>query len=237
MARRRQEGEIAAFEPRAVLFDFDGVIVDSEPLHWRAFHEVLAGEGIELSEAEYLRELIGFDDLGAFRRVFELRGRRLDGGTLGRIAGTKAGVMRRILSSGEYSARPGVGELVRALGRRYPLAICSGALRGEIEEMLEGVGLRGWFAVITSAEDVAVGKPDPAGYLRTAELVGGFGPGECLVIEDAPAVIARAAGVGFWTLGVVGSYPAAALSEADAVVERLGVAEVGAAFGGIRFGE
>ena len=60
--------------PTTVLFDFDGVIVNSEPLHFQAFAEVLAAEQVELSEEEYYRELIGFDDKGAFRHLYEKRG-------------------------------------------------------------------------------------------------------------------------------------------------------------------
>ena len=64
--------------PAGVIFDFDGVLVNSEPLHYLAFHEVLAKESIELTEAEYYNEMIGFDDRGAFNHIFKLRGRALD---------------------------------------------------------------------------------------------------------------------------------------------------------------
>src|SRR2546421_10077334 len=71
--------------PRAVLFDFDGVIVNSEPLHFLAFHEILAAEKIELSEREYYQDMIGFDDRGAFQHIFAARGRELDPRTLLRV--------------------------------------------------------------------------------------------------------------------------------------------------------
>src|SRR5688500_2550049 len=64
--------------PAAVLFDFDGVIFNSEPLHFWSFHEVLRSEKIEISEAEYYQELIGFDDKGAFKHIFQKHGRELD---------------------------------------------------------------------------------------------------------------------------------------------------------------
>src|SRR2546423_8282166 len=153
--------------PAAVLFDFDGVIVNSEPLHLRAFQEVLAAEHIELTEAEYYREMIGFDDRGAFKHVFEKHQRPLDPKTFLRVMTRKSEVMMDLIHRRQFHALPGVEEFVRGLWRRYPLAICSGALREEIEAMLEGIALRDCFPTIASAEDATVGKPDPAGYLCT----------------------------------------------------------------------
>src|SRR5881394_3251251 len=155
--------------PHAVMFDFDGVIVNSEPLHFLAFHEVLHGEKIELSEAEYYRELIGFDDRGAFGRVFELHGRELDPKTFLRVMTRKSETMMELIARRKLEALPGAEEFVRALWRHCPLGICSGGLREEIEVMLEGVALRDCFSVITAAEDVEVGKPDPRGYVLTME--------------------------------------------------------------------
>src|SRR5947209_6222501 len=177
--------------PRAVLFDFDGVIVNSEPLHFRAFHEVLAEEHIELPEEEYYRELIGFDDKGAFRHIFEKHQRALDPKTFLRVLTRKSESMMELIHARKYHALPGVEEFVRALWRTHPLAICSGALREEIEAMLEGVNLRDCFRVIVAAEDVTVGKPDPMGYLLTAELLAQqlktpLAPADCLIVEDAP---------------------------------------------------
>jgi len=153
--------------PHAALFDFDGVIVNSEPLHYLAFHEVLRAEKIELTEQQYYGELIGFDDKGAFRRIFELNGRELDPKTFLRVMTRKSEVMMDLIRSRKFEALPGAEEFVRSLWRHCPLGIVSGALRDEIEMMLEGVALRDCFTVITSAEDVDVGKPDPRGYVQT----------------------------------------------------------------------
>src|SRR5436190_2876802 len=128
--------------PLAVLFDFDGVIVNSEPLHFFAFQDVLKAEHIELTEEQYYRDLIGFDDKGAFKDIFELNGRTLDPKTFLRVMTRKSEVMMQQIHSRKYSALPGVEEFVRGLWRRCPLGICSGGLREEVEIMLEGVGLR-----------------------------------------------------------------------------------------------
>ena len=212
--------------PRAVLFDFDGVIVNSEPLHFYAFHEVLKAEGVEITEDEYYRELIGFDDRGAFRKVFERRAKTLEPRTLLALMARKSGVMMDLIHQRKFSALPGVEEFVRGLWRTRPLAICSGALREEIEAMLEGLALRDCFSVIVSAEDVDVGKPDPRGYVLTVkQLIERFPskrslkPADCLIVEDAPTVIREVKRIGFPTRAVATSYPLERLAEADYVVQ------------------
>lgn len=212
--------------PKAVLFDFDGVIVNSEPLHFQACREVLAAEDVELDENEYYNELIGFDDRGSFKRVFALRDRELPPGTLLRLMAEKSRVMMDLIRRRTFSALPGVEELVRGLWRQRPLAICSGALREEIETMLEGVSLRDCFSVIVAAEDVTVGKPDPQGYLLAMKQISEkirkpLKPADCLVVEDAPTVIRSVKAVGFPVMGVASSYPAIRLSDADWIVESL----------------
>lgn len=219
--------------PRAVLFDFDGVIVNSEPLHFYAFSEVLKAEHVELSEDEYYRDLIGFDDRGAFRHVFAKRGRPLEPKVLLSLMTRKSAVMMDLIRRRQFHALPGVEEFVRTLWRRGPLAICSGALREEIETMLEGVALRDCFAAIVAAEDVEVGKPDPSGYLLAARLLSEklklakpLKPAACLVVEDAPTVIRSVKSVGFPTLAVATSYPEIKLTEATWIVRSLRPEEV-----------
>ncbi|HLL88956.1 MAG TPA: HAD family phosphatase [Tepidisphaeraceae bacterium] len=217
--------------PGAVLFDFDGVIVNSEPLHFYALNEVLKREGVELSEEQYYRELIGFDDRGAIRRAFELHGRTLDAPTLLRVTARKSRVAMDLIGQRKFGALPGVEPFVRGLWRHCPLAICSGALRDEIEAMLEGVNLRDCFRVIVAAEDVAVGKPDPSGYVLATKLLAEkanvpLKPADCLIVEDAAAVIRNVKALGYPTLAVATSAPADQLSDADHVVRTLAPAEV-----------
>jgi beta-phosphoglucomutase len=214
--------------PRAVLFDFDGVIVNSEPLHFRAFQDVLRHEHIELTETDYYSELIGFDDRNAFKHVFAKHDRLLPPGTLLRLMTKKTEGMMDLVRRDPPQALPGVEEFVRGLWRNYPLAVCSGAVREEIEAMLEGVTLRDCFGTIVAAEDVTRGKPDPEGYVLTARLVSEkmklkepLEPADCLIVEDAPAVIRSVKAVGFPVLAVATSYAAPALSDADWVCASL----------------
>lgn len=220
--------------PAAVLFDFDGVIVNSEPLHFQAFREVLAAEHIDLGEEEYYRELIGFDDKGAFRHLYQTRNLPLPPRTFLSLMARKSRAMMELIHRRQFSALPGVEQFVRTLWRKRPLAICSGALREEIEAMLEGISLRDCFTVIVAAEDVTVGKPDPQGYLMTTELLGEkirqkLRPQDCLIVEDAPTVIRSVRAVGFPVLAVATSYPLEKLSDANWAVRTLEPREVGRA--------
>lgn len=226
--------------PAAVIFDFDGVLVNSEPLHFQAFQEVAADEKIELTEHEYYSELIGFDDKGGFKHLFATRGRELDPKTFLRVMTRKSEVMRELISRRQYKALPGAEEFVRGLWRNYPLAICSGALREEIETMLEGIALRDCFGVIVAAEDVTVGKPDPMGYLMTVRQLGekvhkDLKPSDCLIVEDAPKVISSVREVGFPVLAVTNTHGADKLSDANWVVKSLDPGEVHKAIPELKF--
>ena len=217
--------------PAAVIFDFDGVLVNSEPLHFQAFRKVLASEHIQLTEDEYYNELIGFDDKGAFRHLYASRKLTLSPKTFLSLMAHKSTAMMELIHRKQFAALPGVEQFVRGLWRRHPLAICSGALREEIEAMLEGISLRDCFPVIVAAEDVTVGKPDPQGYLMAIKQLGekthrALKPADCLVVEDAPTVIRAVKAVGFPTLGVATSYPLEKLSDANWAVKTLDPADV-----------
>jgi HAD superfamily hydrolase (TIGR01509 family) len=154
----------------------------------------------------------------------------LDPKTLLRLMTRKSEVVMELIEDRKYHALPGVEEFVRGLWRHYPLGICSGALREEIEAMLQGVSLRDCFGVIVAAEDVVAGKPDPQGYLLCAKLISEkidapLRPADCLVVEDAPSVIKSVRQVGFPTLGVATSHPIDTLA-ADWAVKSLEPAEV-----------
>jgi beta-phosphoglucomutase len=151
----------------------------------------------------------------------------------------KSEKMMDFIHARKYQALPGVEEFIRALWWHYPLAICSGALREEIEAMLEGIALRDCFKVIVAAEDVTVGKPDPSGYLQCAaqlsvKMKRELKPADCLIVEDAPTVIKSVRAVGFPVLAVATSYPPEKLQEANYVVKDLKVATVGQMISGLK---
>ena len=217
--------------PDAVLFDFDGVLVHSEPLHYIAFKTIADREGLSLTEERYYNELLGYDDYGAFRRLAELNGKPIDRGTLLRLTSDKAIAAEALIHQKRFDPLPGVEEVVRGLWRNYPLAICSGALSNEIELILDGVRLRDCFRVIVSAEDVTVGKPDPESYLRGIEMLSRryhrrMNPKNCMVIEDAPRVLDRLKPLGFICVAVATHVAPERFTSADYILNSLDPAEV-----------
>jgi HAD superfamily hydrolase (TIGR01509 family) len=220
---------------RAVIFDFDGVLVNSEPLHFRALREALLGEGIAITADEYLVEYVAYDDRGSIRIALERHGRPVSPERVGALAAAKAEAFERLMA--EIPFYPGARELVRALAVEMPVAIASGARRGEIERILAAGGLREHFAAVIGADDVTRTKPDPepyqAAFERIAPLAPGLTPAEVVVFEDTIPGIAAARAAGMKVIGVAQTYPAGKLGLAHGVVptlEGLGVAEVRAIF-------
>jgi len=207
----------------SIVFDFDGIIVDTEPLHYKAFQEVLIPLGLGYSWDEYLRHYIGFDDRDAFREAFRIAGRVLDEDELHRLIGAKADAFQVTIASG-VEPYPGVVELIRSISGNLPLALCSGALPGDIQPILKQLGIDGAFDAIVTAADVDASKPDPASYILTVAKLRalfpeqGISAGNCLAIEDTPAGLASASGAGLKTLAVTNSYPEERLNGAGRVV-------------------
>lgn len=210
----------------AVIFDFDGIIVDTEPLHYKAFQEVLVPLGLGYSWEEYLGCYIGFDDRDAFREVFRAGGEPLADQELKRLIDEKAQAFQRIISAG-VEPYPGVVELVRSIAGKLPLGLCSGALPADIDPILGQLGIAGLFDVVVTAGDVAASKPDPASYVLALErLTARFpdrviSPEATLAIEDTPAGIASATGAGLRALAVTNSYPEERLAGAFRIVASL----------------
>lgn len=212
---------------RAILFDFNGVLVDDEPIHLEMSQRVLAEEGISLSTEDYYARYLGLDDRACFAALL---GEAATVPKLMRLIARKASYYQERIRREGYPFFPGAAELVRSLAARgRMLGVVSGALREEVEGALRQAGLLDSFKVLVTAEDVAAGKPDPEGYLRALEALNSqpplperlLHPHEVLAVEDSPAGLAAAAEVGFPTLGVAHTYPAARLREADVVVESL----------------
>src|SRR5439155_543318 len=151
--------------PRALIFDFDGVIADDEPLHLAAFQEALAAEGITLSREAYYARYLGFDDHDAVVEALREAGRPAPPERVRALMAAKADRFLGLVRAGT-PIFPGVPTFVRAAAARVPLAVASGALRHEIELILAQAGLADCFAAIVSAEEVSAGKPSPEGRSR-----------------------------------------------------------------------
>lgn len=205
----------------AVIFDFDGIIVDSEPLHFRAFNEVLDPLGFSVSWDAYCETYIGFDDRDAFKEIFKANKKKLAARELDQLICQKADVMQKYIEDGEAMPLPGAVELVKSIPVRLPIALCSGALRSDIEPILEKLGISDAFTVIVTAEDTEKSKPDPAPYLLALEKLEIEDASTALAIEDTPAGIVSAKGAGLKVLAVTNSYDRDFLLEADAVTDSL----------------
>jgi Predicted phosphatase/phosphohexomutase len=151
---------------RAILFDFNGVIVDDEPQHCDALIATLAEYGLPLSRDDYYRDYLGFDDRECFRFAFEGNRLRADDGVLDHAIERKATLYEKAIRQ-SMTLVPGSTDFIRDASRRgYRLAVVSGALRREIELVLSLAGLRDLFGVVIASEDVNACKPDPQGYER-----------------------------------------------------------------------
>lgn len=212
---------------RAVIFDFNGLLVDDESLHFDLFREALGEEGIALSEKDYHERYLGYDDRGCFAEALRDAGRSADEAIVEELIARKAGRYQEKAREG-LRIFPGAAEAIKSLGSRWPIAICSGALRGEILFALRLMGVAEWPTALIAAEDVVNCKPDPEGYLLTLDaLRSNVGPdleaAHCLVLEDSLAGIEAGKAAGMWVVGVAHTYPADQLlaSGADAVLPDL----------------
>jgi HAD superfamily hydrolase (TIGR01509 family) len=210
---------------RAIIFDCDGVIADTEPLHLATFQKVLEEEGIELTREEYYASYLAFDDRSCFTNVYRDRGVPLSRDRLTELVERKAAFLEPVMRESLH-VFPGVVEFIREAWLRYPLAVASGALAHEVELVLQHAGVRTCFQVIVAAEEVVSGKPDPEPFLTactrlSASQVEVFGPHECLAIEDSMPGVRAAHLAGMRCLAVTNTYPKERLVEADLIVGSL----------------
>ncbi|MFO0705589.1 MAG: HAD family phosphatase [Nitrospira sp.] len=211
---------------RAIIFDFDGVIADTEPLHYAGLQRTLAETGITLTEREYYADYLGFDDRGCFLAALKANGRPATPEIVHDLMRKKATAYLDSIKD-HLVIFPGVREFVREAAETYPLAIASGALRPEIELILEQAGIRKAFLHITSAEDVSRGKPDPQPFhyalagLQKQRPALGLEAGSCLVIEDSLPGIRAAKSAGMKVLAVTNTHTVQDLHEAHAIAHSL----------------
>ena len=212
--------------PYALILDVDGVIADTEPLHFRGFQRILADIDIPLTEADYYARYLGFDDRGAFVEALSSSGRPAPSETIAELVWKKSSVYLQTVRD-HIVIFPGVESFVRSAASRYPVAIVSGALRREIELILDVAGFRSCFSHITSAEDVTQGKPHPQGFRLALEALNrtvrtpSIAAEECLVIEDSLPGIRGARAAGMKVLAVANTHTVQELGEADAITHSL----------------
>lgn len=207
---------------RALIFDFDGVIVDSEGLIFELTQQMAAQEGWTVSEEEYYRDYLALDDRGIIEHLYRSHGRPVDAQRRDELVQWKFDAYQKIIRDG-LPAMPGAVDFIREAAARYPLAIASGSLRIEIEHLLSKLGLRECFRVLATADDCLRSKPDPEVYrialARLSQLPAFGSPplraDECLAVEDAPLGVVAAKAAGMKCLALTHSRPAGELRHAD----------------------
>jgi len=213
---------------KAIIFDCDGVIVDSEPNHLKAFQVVLKEENIPLTREEYYEKYLALDDKDLFETILKAYKRPVDNKILKRLILRKMPLYKK-LSQEKLFLYPGVVDFAKKAKGVYKLAVASGAFRGEIKFALDKGGLRSAFPVIVSAQDVKQGKPHPESFLTALAKLNKLTPSdvaieppECVVIEDSIHGVDGARAAGMRCLAVTSSYPRHLLIErADRVVDNL----------------
>lgn len=208
---------------KGILMDFNGVIIDDEPIQMQAYTEVLGAEGVEVTEESYLASL-GMDEVAFVRNAYAIRDKPLDENRMHELIAAKQAMWREIVSK-ELPLFPGITDFVERMAREFTLGIVSMAPREEIELVLDRGGMARHFSGIVSAEDVARCKPDPECFrigfrqIDAARTSQGHLPmthGECLVIEDSPPGVVAARNADLHALGVTNTVDADALRAAGA---------------------
>lgn len=201
---------------KAVLWDMDGVLVDSARFHYEGYRRLLAELGRHLDFDYYSQNLIGLRNETILRRVLgELPPEEIE-----TLASRKEEYFREAVA-GKVEALPGAAALVRRLREAgIAMAIVSSTPRRNIDLVVSSLGLEDAFGTLVGAEDAERGKPDPEGFLVAAERLGAAPP-DCVVLEDAPEGIRGAKAAGMRAIGVATTRPPDRLTEADLVVERL----------------
>ncbi len=204
---------------QAIVFDFDGVLADSEPLHLLAYQDVLSSLGITFTRDEYYAQYLGFDDAGVFRALGEAHAWGLDESKVAGLIAEKGRVFDALVETTDV-LYPGATQCIEALAAHYPLGIASGALRPEIEAVLRRARLERHFRFVVASGDTPESKPAPDPYMLATTLHG-LPPRACVAIEDSHWGIASAKAAGLSCVGITTTYPRLHLALADAVVDSL----------------
>jgi beta-phosphoglucomutase len=199
------------------LFDFNGVLVDDERVHYAAIRDVVARKGITLSEEAYINRYFAYDDITAFREILRDHNITASEELLAECVAEKLPIYMGVVEQ-ELKMFEGGFALLRACAERGPVAIVSGALRVEIEFALNKADAR--VTTIVAAEDVPACKPDPAGYLEALRRLN-VPASAAVVIEDSVGGIKAARAAGCRVVGVAHSYPEEKLSAATLVVSHI----------------
>ncbi len=206
---------------RAVIWDFDGVIIDTADYHFKAWKSAFDKNGINLTPEQF-RMTFGQKNNAIIRSVL---GKDVPAETINTIACQKEVIFREIIVN-NLKALPGAIELLTSVKKcGFKVALASSAPMFNINLLLKTLNIEPYFPVVISADDVTEGKPNPQVFLLAAQKLG-VNPADCVVIEDAIAGVAAAKRAGMYCLAVTTTHPRACLGEADSVVDTLATVSV-----------
>ncbi len=206
----------------AIIFDFDGTLVDTEPLHERAVREALVAHGVPVEEGM----TIGLADEDAIGQAFARVGRRIDAGLLGELCLRKTEIYEVLMESATITVYPGAVELVRGGAEVCPVGICTAAVLREVRPVVRKLGLTDVVRTIVTADEVERKKPHPDGYRLAAERLG-VDATRCIAIEDSVRGVESAKRAGCFVVGVLHTTDRERLGQADVLIERIGLLSAG----------
>lgn len=200
---------------KAILFDFNGVIINDEPLHQRLIEQLMIEENIRPKAGEFRQFCLGRSDRACITDLLAQRGRVLTAEYLMKLIDRKSiAYQQQLAAIDTLPIYPGLADLIFQIrAAQLPMAIVSGAARAEIELVLHRTGLAQHFSVLVSGDEILSSKPDPEGYLLAIDRLNQqnanlhLRPENCLAIEDSPPGIQAAKQAGMQVVGVANSYP------------------------------
>ena len=203
---------------KIIIFDFDGVILDSENSHFIAFNEGLKNHNINISEDEYYSKYISLDDRGVITNVVNDKNISVTNEEIDMIIKNKNDYFEsRLIDNSKLF--PGVEELIIQLSKNFVLSIGSGANRSEIIKTLKNNNIYDYFEIIVSADEVNNPKPNPETYNRVLDNINiDFNINEIIVIEDSPGGIEAAKSAGLKCIAITNTFDNKQLRKADIIV-------------------
>ena len=205
----------------AVIFDFDGVILDSEGLHFKIFNQVLERYKIFVTWEDYQKRYIGYNDEDALKIIFKNNKKRVNKKIIDELITRKAVLFEESVHNNGAEVFPGVVELIKSIPVKLPVGLCSGALRSDIVPVLKNLKIKRFFKSIVTAEDTKKSKPYPDPYLLSLKNLNIQDPSKTIAIEDTPAGINSAKEAGMKVLAVTNTFSSGYLYEADAIASSL----------------
>jgi HAD superfamily hydrolase (TIGR01509 family) len=200
---------------KVILFDFNGVIINDEPIHQELVDEILLGENLRPKLGEFQQFCLGRSDRACLKDILFQRGRYITDEYLDRLIEIKSQAYQQRLEKLEsLPIYPELTDFLKKIQERgLKIGLVTGALRSEVKLILDRAGIASYFNVIVAGDDIKTSKPQPDGYLLAVERFNRLDfnlqlqPKNCVAIEDTPAGITAAKKAGMQVIGIANSYP------------------------------